>query len=81
MRSMCFPHGDNVPVSVRHAAVVAVWLPDFLGVESQNVRRAEAQECWSSRVSECCVIAEYVANRLAAYSWASDFELRSQYRV
>ena len=44
------------------------------------MRRVEAQDFWSSRVSEFCVIAEYVAKRLAAYSWPSDFELRSQYR-
>ena len=52
----------------------------FLGVESQSMRRAEAQEFWSSRVSEFCVIAEYVAKRLAAYYWPLDLELRSQYR-
>jgi len=51
-----------------------------LGVESQITRRAEAQELWSSRVSEFCVTAEYVAMRLAAYAWPSEFELRSQYR-
>ena len=80
MRSMCFPHGDHVPLVVRNAAVVAVWLPDFWGVECQSMRRAEAQELWSSRVSEFCVIAEYVAKRLAALYWPSAFELRSQDR-
>ena len=44
------------------------------------MRRAEAQECWYSRVSELCVIAKYVAKRLAAYFWPSALELRPQYR-
>ena len=78
---MFFWHGDHVPLAVRNAAVVAFWAPDLLGVESQSMRRAEAQEFWPSRVSEFCVIAEYVAKRLAAYYWPSAFELRSQYRA
>ena len=68
-----FSHGDHVPVAVRNAVVVAFWLPDCLGVEIESLRRVVAQELWSSRVSELCVVAEYVA------SWPSDFELRSQY--
>jgi hypothetical protein len=56
------------------------WLLELLGVESQSMRRAEAQEFWSSRLSGFCVIAEYVAKRLAAYSWPSALELRSPYR-
>ena len=60
--------------------MVAFWLPDFLGIEYQSMRRADALEFWSSRVSEFCVVAEYVAKRLAAYSWPPEFELRSQYR-
>ena len=75
-----FSHGDHVPMEVRNAAVVAFWLPDFLGIEYQSMRRADALEFWSSRVSEFCVVAEYVAKRLAAYSWPPEFELRSQYR-
>jgi hypothetical protein len=67
--------------AVRNAAVVAFWLPGFVGVESQSMRRVEAQGFWSSRVSDFGVIAEYVAKRLAAYSWPSDFELRSQYGI
>jgi len=39
-----FLHGDHVPLAVRNAAAVALWLPDFLGVESQITRQAEAQE-------------------------------------
>ncbi|MFM7989358.1 MAG: hypothetical protein ACKPKO_59595, partial [Candidatus Fonsibacter sp.] len=73
-------HGDHVPLAVRNAVAVAFWLLDFLGVEIQIMRRVEAQELWSSRVRELCVVAEYVAKRLAAYAWPSDFELRSQYR-
>jgi hypothetical protein len=60
--------------------VVAFWLLDFLGIEIQSMRRAEAHEFWSSRAGEFLVVAEYVAKRVAAYSWPSDFELRSQYR-
>ena len=65
---------------MRNAAVVVFWLPDFLGIEYQSMRRAGALEFWSSRVSEFCAVAEYVAKRLAAYSWPPEFELRSQYR-
>ena len=54
---MLFLHGDHVPLAVRNAAAVAFWLPDFVGVKRQIMRQAEAQEFWSSRVSEFCVIA------------------------
>ena len=80
LEHVIFSHGDHVPIEVRNAAVVAFWLPDFLGIEYQSMRRADAQEFWSSRASEFCVVAEYVAKRLAAYSWPPEFELRSQYR-
>ena len=74
-----FAHGHHVPLEVRNAAVVAFWLPDFLGVDWHSMRSAEAKECWSSRVSEFCVAADYVANRLVAYRWPSAYELRSPY--
>ena len=60
--------------------MVAFWLPDFLGVDTHSMQSREAREFWSSRVSEFCVAAEYVAKRLVAYRWPSEYELRAQYR-
>ena len=60
--------------------MVAFWLPDFLSVAGQSMRRVETQEFWSSRVSELCVTDEYAAKRLAAYDWPYVLELRPQYR-
>ena len=75
-----FSHGDHFPLAVRSASVVAFWMLDFLGIDAHSMRGSEAQEFWSSRIGEFCVVAEYVAKRLAAYSWPSDFKLQSQYR-
>ena len=79
-RDVIFSHGDHVPLQVRNAAVVAFWLPDFLGVDTHSMQSREAREFWSSRVSEFCVAAEYVAKHLVAYRWPSEYELRAQYR-
>ena len=46
----------HVPLAMRNVVVVDFWLLDFVGVEGQSMRRVEAQECWCSRVSECCVM-------------------------
>ena len=75
-----FSHGDHVPLEVRNAAVVAFWLPDFLGVDKHSMQSREAREFWSSRVSEFCLAAEYVAKHLVAYRWPSEYDLRAQYR-
>ena len=60
--------------------VVAFWLPDFLGVDKHSMPHGAAKEFFSSRVSEFCVAAEYVAKHLVAYRWPSEYELRAQYR-
>ena len=75
-----FSHGDHVPLEVRNAAAVAFWLPDFLGIDTRSMQSREAREFWSSRVSEFCVVAEYVAKLLVAYRWPIEYELRAQYR-
>lgn len=75
-----YSHGDHVPLEVRSAAAVAFWLPDLLDIDQNSMRSSEAKEFWSSRVSAFSVAAEYVAQRLSAYRWPTEYELRSQYR-
>ena len=47
-------HGDHVPVEVRNAAVVAFWLPDFLGVDWHSMRSVEAKVLVCVRFGSLC---------------------------
>ena len=75
-----YSHGDHVPLKVRNASVVAFWLPDVLDVEFDTMSSRQAKHFWESRVSAFLNVAEYVAKRMQAYQWPSEFDLKAQYR-
>ena len=67
MRVMYCAHGDQVPLDVRTAAVVAFLVARILGIDQSHMRIGEAQELWSSRAFAFCDSAVYVAQRLSTF--------------
>ena len=78
--NVVYSHGDHVPLSVRNGAVVAFWLPDVLAVDFAKMSSREAKAFWDPRVEAFLEVAAYVRQRMSAYRWPDEFELRAQYR-